>query len=290
MNENFNKDIYFHYINTNSTSEFTVISIGHEKCSPKKPTLGPLQGEHFVIHYVLHGSGEFILDSKKYRIEKGDVFYAPASMLHSYKQDNSDPWEYIWFEFGGTKAKKLCSDVLLTKENPVYHCQNEAICTNLIEMLNVPSNPLAVELNSLSHIYRFFSQLAEDRCFTEGSYSSNKQYRIECATRFIESQYNNPNLNLTLLCSHLHLNPSYLSRIFKEVTGTPVSRYIIELRLHKASELLQKKTFTIKDIAYMVGYTDPHFFSKEFKKHRGINPSQFVNEGYYTKNNNHDKK
>uniref|UniRef100_UPI00403F9E3C AraC family transcriptional regulator n=1 Tax=Candidatus Enterococcus willemsii TaxID=1857215 RepID=UPI00403F9E3C len=70
------------------------------------------------------------------------------------------------------------------------------------------------------------------------------------------------------------ISPTYLSRIFKEVTGISPISYLIQVRLERASELLANETYTIKEIAKAVGYEDAYHFSKSFKKQYGISPSQ----------------
>jgi two-component system response regulator YesN len=112
---------------------------------------------------------------------------------------------------------------------------------------------------------------------------SQKQMSINFVKYYIANNLSNNELSLTEISDKLHVNPSYLSRIFKEVTGTTLSKYIITLRMHKACELLEKKLYSVKDITFMVGYSDPHYFSTEFSEHIGICPKNYTSEGIFKK-------
>ena len=76
--------------------------------------------------------------------------------------------------------------------------------------------------------------------------------------------------------SDLGLVSPYLSRLFKAYKGLTPSQYIQNIRLNNAKELLTAyPNITSKDIAGMVGYQDPLYFSKIFKKNTGIYPSEY---------------
>ena len=71
------------------------------------------------------------------------------------------------------------------------------------------------------------------------------------------------------------MNASYLSRIFKAGTGKTFSRYLIEYRMQKAAELLQKEELRISDVAQYVGYNDTSYFIQTFKKQYHMTPEQY---------------
>ena len=79
-----------------------------------------------------------------------------------------------------------------------------------------------------------------------------------------------------MLASRFGLVSPYLSRLFKAYKGLTPSQYIQNIRLNNAKELLTAyPNITSKDIAGMVGYQDPLYFSKIFKKNTGIYPSEY---------------
>lgn len=73
----------------------------------------------------------------------------------------------------------------------------------------------------------------------------------------------------------LNVTPQYLSKIFKEDTGTTFKEYLTELRIEASKMLLKENEMSIKDICYQVGYNDTSYFIRAFKKFEGITPKDF---------------
>lgn len=92
--------------------------------------------------------------------------------------------------------------------------------------------------------------------------------------QYVDNHYND-NLTLTNLAEKFHFNPNYLSQMFKNKTGENLSKYIENIRIGKAKELLSRMQVTIVDVAFHVGYNDANYFSKVFKKETGISPSDY---------------
>ena len=82
-------------------------------------------------------------------------------------------------------------------------------------------------------------------------------------------------LSLVTLSETVYLNPAYLSRLYKQVTGKNISEYISELRLNKAKKLLHKKDMKINEIAVSIGYESAAHFSRLFKRATNMTPQEF---------------
>ncbi|MFD0714589.1 response regulator [Paenibacillus sp. GCM10027626] len=99
---------------------------------------------------------------------------------------------------------------------------------------------------------------------------------VEKAKRFIDASYADPSLDLNAIAASLHINPSYLSRIFTKETGVSVVTYLTRIRMDKAKELLQEGCQNLTYLAEQIGFTDTQYFSKCFKKQFGLPPSRFM--------------
>lgn len=77
------------------------------------------------------------------------------------------------------------------------------------------------------------------------------------------------------LADSLHVNAGYLSHLFKEQTGRCFTDYLAEQRISRAIELMQTTNLTLAQIGERVGYNDPNYFSRVFKKRRGMGPREF---------------
>ena len=101
---------------------------------------------------------------------------------------------------------------------------------------------------------------------------------LTAAIVYIRENYQEP-IQLSMVAEACNVTSSYLSRLFKEYLGTNFVDYINQFRLNKAIILLEGKKHSIKKVAYLVGYQDPNYFSRIFRRHMGISPSDLEKEG-----------
>ena len=100
---------------------------------------------------------------------------------------------------------------------------------------------------------------------------------VRKAKLFIERNYARSYITLEQIAEHLSVTASYLSTIFKKELGVSVISYLTEVRLKKAKEIMDSKPLLpIMDVAAQVGYSDPYYFSKCFRKHYGLSPSSYL--------------
>jgi YesN/AraC family two-component response regulator len=81
-------------------------------------------------------------------------------------------------------------------------------------------------------------------------------------------------ISLSEAAAHVHLNPSYLCKLFKQQTGINFTDYVTSIRMKEASKLLEKSTLRVSEIAERMGYSDLAYFSNTFKKIFGQTPSE----------------
>ncbi len=113
---------------------------------------------------------------------------------------------------------------------------------------------------------------------TSGDDTADKeQYRdvIYSVFAYVEQHYSEEDLSLSKIADHIGLSPNHLSTVFKEETGQSFTKYLTDLRINTAKKLLDDSKKRSSEIAYMVGYPDPHYFSSVFKKQTGMTPSQY---------------
>lgn len=106
------------------------------------------------------------------------------------------------------------------------------------------------------------------------------QYLIaQHAKSIIDRDYCDPACSLDYVASCVGCNPSYLSGLFKKITGLSVVQYITNCRMGYARELLKSHYGTLAAICEKVGYNDAYYFSKRFKQYFGVSPSSFSMSG-----------
>lgn len=82
-------------------------------------------------------------------------------------------------------------------------------------------------------------------------------------------------ITLNSIADSVGFSKYYISRLFKQHMGVTIIDYLIKVRLDKAKELLGKGEYSIKQISFMVGYSDPNYFTWSFKKYLGISPIKY---------------
>jgi len=99
---------------------------------------------------------------------------------------------------------------------------------------------------------------------------------IKKVLEILENEYKE-DLSVDALAERVYLSNSYLSYIFKKYTGKTIMKYITDLKLDKAKEILTNGTMKIADVAAEVGYRDISYFCSQFKSKFGMTPTQFRN-------------
>ncbi|WP_256762035.1 response regulator [Cohnella sp. WQ 127256] len=102
-----------------------------------------------------------------------------------------------------------------------------------------------------------------------------KKRVIEQAVDYIRLNYHQEDLSINVLSEQMDMNPTYFSKLFKKEIGSTFTDYVTKTRLEQAKRDLRETALRVNEIAYRVGYRDPFYFSTLFKKHTGVNPSDF---------------
>lgn len=94
------------------------------------------------------------------------------------------------------------------------------------------------------------------------------------AKEFIEKNFNK-DITLEETASYVGVSSYYFSKIFKALVGKNYMDYVTDLRIDKAKDMMENTSESIKEICYEVGYNDPNYFSRVFKKIEGVTPSEY---------------
>ncbi|MGS2762640.1 hybrid sensor histidine kinase/response regulator transcription factor [Sinomicrobium sp. M5D2P9] len=92
----------------------------------------------------------------------------------------------------------------------------------------------------------------------------------------IEQNIHDPELSTALICRETGMSSSKLYRKLKELTDLAPNEYIRTVRLKKSAQLLKTKRYNVSEVTFMVGFNDPLYFSRCFKKQFGFPPSNFL--------------
>ncbi len=99
---------------------------------------------------------------------------------------------------------------------------------------------------------------------------------LEKVMQLVDEHMDNPDFGVDMLARKVAMSQPVLYKKLKAVTGMSVNDFVKSLRLKKAAELIRTRQHTVYEVAYMVGYNDRKYFSREFKKQYGKTPSEFA--------------
>lgn len=98
---------------------------------------------------------------------------------------------------------------------------------------------------------------------------------VEGAKAYIAAHHSDPDLSLMEVAEALNVHPAYLSRTMKQELGMPFAKYLTNVRIGKAVQLMRDPSIRIWKVAEMVGYSGGNYFSAAFKKVLGVSPADY---------------
>ncbi len=263
-----------------AAQDLAVMVYGYEECARNKPATRR-DKTLYVLHIVISGKGTLIRgDGSKVRIEKNTAFLLNPHTDIAYVQNPEDPWTYYWIEYNGILARELTGSVGFKDGILPLAPQDVAFFSEIFDECFDPRNRCSRAGAENARITGLFLQLfarLTDRYSPEDKsrHLGKKYQRILPVIEYLNNNYTSPDINVGTIEKMFFYNQSYMARLFKEVTGTTPSKYLIDLRMKRAAELLNNGSFTILQVAQSLGYANQFYFSQQFKQYYKVCPSKF---------------
>ena len=273
-------DSIFHIFSDELFLDLTVYQYGYEKCEPLH-SYGPFVRNHYLFHYVISGKGMLSVTeengSSVYQIGPRSGFLIDPGRINVYCADQKFPWEYVWVEFDGLRARELMEEAGLSNDHPVFHPVSDTAADKLRdEMLRLTQYPdKSRPLGIIGQLYLIMDALIQG--------SSNKKrlqggklsrFYAQEALSFIEQNYTLP-ITVEDMANRCNLNRSYFGKVFKDMIGQSPQDFLIRYRMSKATSLLTSTSLSIGDISVQVGYPNQLHFSRAFRNIYGMSPRQY---------------
>ena len=232
----------------------------------------------WLLIYTQAGGGRITLSGVSCETRAGDILlYAPHETQEYRTSPETRSWHLLWAHFvpqphwlawlgwpvdeKGFKFLRLADGEL--------RADFQASMRRMIALSRRPI-PIAHDLAVLAlEEALLWAKLAAfaDRWVTMDE-------RVRRALNFLSSRFREP-FSLEQLARHCGVSVSRLAHLFKEQTGSSPQRFLEQHRMQAASRLLRLTGFTVTEVAAEVGYDDPFYFSKRFRKYSGKSPQQF---------------
>ncbi len=214
--------------------------------------------------YIENGECRYHWDGGNLTFGPGAILYLPFESQHSFDV-LTEKLTYIRIDF---ILKDNVGERLLFSDRPMLITPNASnYCQDRIKKLNACFLEKANNFKSFSYLCSLLAELSSDVQAGASKISPAIQMIHANLLKPIDSE------NLAELCG---LSQSQMYRLFKEETGASPVEYRNRLRVEKACILLNEKEFTVGEIAEMLGFESIFYFSRVFKKHKGIAPTYYA--------------
>ncbi|GAA0137728.1 hypothetical protein YSY43_45690 [Paenibacillus sp. YSY-4.3] len=131
-------------------------------------------------------------------------------------------------------------------------------------------------LRSWEEAERWIAELFSKAVNYRESFRPSKSYQLFTAAKaYIQQNYSDSELTVEGVAQALYIDASYLRKVFKREANISVVDYITYIRMKEAKDILLTRPMKLSAVADKVGYNDPNYFSKCFKKRFGLTPSEF---------------
>lgn len=200
--------------------------------------------------------------TKEYHITNNYVSFVPTRLDYN-RISNVDEMIVIHFDTTNYSTQEIecfvpqSPDVLSRLFSEILQCWNK---------------------KEIGYKYRCSAILYEilAECYAQNFVPKSSNSIIQNSVNYLLNNYKRCDLSIKEIAEQSFISEVYFRKIFKKEYGTSPQKYIVKLRLQNAVGLISTGYYSLKEIAYMSGYTDYKYFSSEFKKNKGISPSQYI--------------
>ncbi len=112
-------------------------------------------------------------------------------------------------------------------------------------------------------------------CYRQTYRSGTTDSKIQKSVDYLHAHYREADLSIQTVAEQSYMSEVYFRKLFKQEFSVSPQKYIVNLRIQYAVGLISTGYYSLKEVAYLSGYTDYKYFSVEFKKKMGISPSQY---------------
>lgn len=269
-----------------------------------------------VFTYIASGSADFILDGFRYSLKAGNAIIIPPCMTHVIISKGTEALiQYIvHFDFYESEERKYLvhKDVLDEDEKQLTVSEPERLLNDQAVIAVVPE----MDRNQLMYTYlNMLEEFSENRigrnlilksgctelivatlrnCVDINEEQNNSRRKtkswihIENAMDYVLGCDLREDLSNDSIARAIGVSTNYLTSIFQTYLGISLHKYVTNVRIERAQQMLLSGRVNVTETANLTGFSSIHVFSKTFKNIMGISPSQFLDE-IVTRSNNADR-
>ena len=228
----------------------------------------------YQIIYVTEGEGIFCSVGKTWDVVPGSMLLVLPAVKHYYYPKKETGWQEYWVGFKGSFFNRLAKLGLLSEDRLFFNIGLNDYFTSIFKKI-------FDEVKSQKPLYQMKACSAVLTLITEMLSRSRRQeqpdfYRqiVEKAKFLMETNIDG-DINISNIAAQIGISTSRLNEIFKQFSSMTPYQYFIQLKIHKAEQILSEENIPVKEAAWRMGFDDQYYFSRLFKNKTGIAPSDW---------------
>ncbi len=245
---------------------------------PCLPTYRPRGRLDFQMIYITSGQAHFHFGSPENEtiVTAGHVVLFRPKEFQKYEYYGTDKTEVYWIHFTGNDVRNILRQYGFTDQQYVFRVgtslEYEEIFKKIILELQRATVHYEEMLTFLFHqLLILFHREMSKKIGPKNEYSDRE---MEFAAAYFSEQYNQ-NIRIEEYACSKGMSVSWFIRNFRKYTGTTPMQYITSIRITNAQMLLETTEYSINEVARIVGYDNPLYFSRLFHKQKGCSPSAY---------------
>jgi AraC family transcriptional regulator len=229
-----------------------------------------------MIQHTISGEGRLDFAGVSHRVGPGETMLLTFPHANRYWLENGRRWQYFWISFTGREALRL-TGAILSATGPILRPPAQAIdamagaCLDLLT--HVPETPGLVS----GAAYRALMALYDTALGTR-EVAQTMPAPVQRALGYIENNLSSP-IDVGLLARAGGQSRAHFVRQFTRAVGAAPSTYLAQKRMERAMRLLLATDHPIHTVADVCGFADANYFSKVFRRHQGVSPTEFRRAG-----------
>ena len=245
------------------------------KSTPIAKTHVPKGLNDYQLLYIASGKGHFYFDGIETVVEKGNMILYRPEEPQIYDYYSADKTEVFWIHFTGFEVEEYLKRYQIPEDKHVFHVGSSADYPWIFNQIILEIQQKRVNYPELVNMLFSHILILINRYIKEGDKTDFEMInQMERASHYFNENFNN-NICINEYAKRLHISTNWFIKCFKDTMNVTPIQYILSLRISAAKRYLESTDKTISQIAACVGYDNPMYFSRLFKKVTGITPSQY---------------
>ena len=240
------------------------------------PTKRPRGRLDYQLLYIASGKTHFIINGKDHEVPAGHmVLYLPRQE-QDYIYYGKDKPEVYWVHFTGSDVKNILRQYDIPLNENIFYCGVASAYAYLFKEMILELQNCRVGFQELlaMNLRQIFLLVQRSRLEQKPSVNTYLQEEMENARKYFNEHYNEA-INIEEFAISRSMSISWFLRNFKQVTGMSPMHYILVTRINNAVSLLETTDYNVTEISAIVGYDNPLYFSRLFKKQKGVSPTEY---------------